>query len=68
MKSQIKLLAKKTWNYVILGYFLKNKDMKEVVSEMDIINTLLTQEIRIQNKCQMRSLDKLLLEQNADKK
>ena len=45
MKSQIKLLAHKTWHSVILEYFLKDKSMKEVVSAMDIINTLSTQEI-----------------------
>ena len=32
MNSQIKLLAHKICNYVILEYFLKNKAMEEVVS------------------------------------
>ena len=35
---------------------------------MDIIITVLTQEIIRQNKCQMRLLDKLLLKQNFDQK
>ena len=32
MKSQIKLVSNKTWNSVILGYLLKDKYTKEVVS------------------------------------
>ena len=51
-----------------MEYFLKDKDKKEVVSEMDIIITLSAQEIIRQNKCQMRFLDKLLLKQKFDKK
>ena len=43
MNFQIKLLANKIWYYVILEYLLKGKDMKEVVSEMDIITTFPTQ-------------------------
>ena len=35
---------------------------------MDIIYTLSTQEIIIQNICQMRFLEKLVLKQNVDKK
>ena len=42
--------------------------MKEVVSEMDIITTLSTQEIISQNKCQMRFLDKLVPKQYLVKK
>ena len=42
--------------------------MKEVVSEMDIITTLSTQEIISQNKCQMRFLDKLVPKQDLVKK
>ena len=68
MRSYIKILANKTWHYVILEYFLKYKHMKEIVSAMDIIITSLTQEITIQNKCQMRFLDKLVLEQKFDQK
>ena len=60
MNSHIKLVANKTWYYVILEYFLKFKDMKEVVSEMDIIIDSSTQEIIRQNKCQMRFLVKLV--------
>ena len=61
MKSQIKLLANKTWHYVTLEYFLNDKFMYEVVSSMNVITNLSTQEIIRQNKCQMRSLDKLVL-------
>ena len=43
MKKQIKLLAHKTWNSVILGYLLKDKSMKEVLLAMDIITTFSTQ-------------------------
>ena len=39
----------------------KDKDMKKVVLEMNIILTLSTQEIRRQNKCQMRFLERLFL-------
>ena len=49
MKLQIKSLANKTWNSVIIEYFLKYKYMKEVVLEMDIIITLSTQERIKQN-------------------
>ena len=51
MNSQIKLLSHKTWNDVIVEYFLKDKDIKEVVSGMDIISTSSTQEIIRYNKC-----------------
>ena len=68
MKSQIKLLSKKTWYSVILEYFLKYKYMKDVVSEMDIITNFSTQKIIRQNKCQMRFLDKLVLKKDVDKR
>ena len=68
MKSQIKLLAGKTFHSVILEYFLKYKDTKEFVPEMGKITTSSTQEIISQNKCQMRFLDKLVLEKYFDKK
>ena len=68
MQSQIKLLANKTWNSIILEYLFKDKDMKEVVSEMEIIITLYTQEKIRQNKCQIRFLDNLVLKQDLDKK
>ena len=42
LKKQIKLLTHKTWHFVILEYFLKDKAIKEVVSEMDIITNLST--------------------------
>ena len=42
--------------------------MKEVVSAMNIITSLSTQEIIRQNKCQMMFLDKLLLKQDVDNK
>ena len=41
IKSQIKLLSNKIWYSVILEYFLKYNDTKEVVSAMDIIITSL---------------------------
>ena len=53
MNSHIKLLARKKWRSIILEYLLKDKDMKEVVSEMDIITTFSTQEMIKQNKCRM---------------
>ena len=56
MKTQIKILAKKTWHSVIIEYFMKDKDMNEVVSATDIIITFYTQEIIRHNKCQMRFL------------
>ena len=68
MKSQIKLLAGKTFHSVILEHFLKYKDTKEVVSEMGKITPSSTQEIISQNKCQMRFLDKLVLEKDFDEK
>ena len=68
MKLQIKVLANKIWNYIILEYILKYKYMKEVVSSMDIIITSSTQEIIRHNKCQMRFLDKLVLKHHFDKK
>ena len=43
MKAQAKLLVHKTWHYEILGIFLKDKDMKEVLSVMDIITTFSTE-------------------------
>ena len=39
MKSQTKLLAHKTCYSAILEYFLKDKSMKDVVSEMYAIAT-----------------------------
>ena len=51
-----------------MEYFLKDKDKKEVVSEMDIIITLSAQEIIRQNKCQMRFIEKLVLKQYFDNK
>ena len=53
MKTHIKLLAHKPWHYVLLENLLKDKDTKEVVSEMYIITTFSTQEIIRHNKCQM---------------
>ena len=38
---------------MILGYFMKDEAMKEVVSEIDIITTFSKEEIIRQNKCQM---------------
>ena len=46
MKVHIKLLAHKKWNYLILEYFFKYKATKEVVSEIYIITTSSTEEIR----------------------
>ena len=43
MKSQIKLLAHKTWHSIITEYSLKDKYIKEVESEMDISTTSSTQ-------------------------
>ena len=43
MNKHIKLLAERTWNSVILAYFLKDKAIKEVVSEIDIITTSSTE-------------------------
>ena len=68
IKSQTKILANKTWHYVVLEYVLKYTAMKEVVSEMDIIIIFSTQTIIRHNKCQMRFLDKVLLKQDFDKK
>ena len=45
VKMQVKLLAHKKWHSVMLEYFMKDKAMKEVVSEMDIITTYPTEEI-----------------------
>ena len=42
MRSHIKLLAGKTLHYIILEYLLNDKDIKEVVLEMDIIITFST--------------------------
>ena len=39
IKKHVKLLAQRTWNSVILEYFQKDKAIKEVVSEIDIITT-----------------------------
>ena len=68
MKTQIKKLAKKTWHSVIIEYFMKDKNMNEVVSATDIIITFYTHEIIRHNKCQMRFLYKLVLKQEFDKK
>ena len=43
MKKQVRLLDHKTFYPVILEYFPKDKVMKEVVPEMNIINTLFTE-------------------------
>ena len=51
-----------------LKYFLKDKDMKEVLSAMDIITTSSTQGIIWQNKCHMMFIDKSVLKQDTDKK
>ena len=67
IKTQIKLLSNKTWNSMILEYFLKIKSMKEVVSEMGIITTSYTEEIIRHNMCQMIFLDNFLLK-NVNKK
>ena len=53
VEAQVKLLAKKTLNDVIPEKNLKDKAIKEVVSETDIISASSTQEIIRQNKCQM---------------
>ena len=66
MKSQIKLSAQKVYSY-ILEYFLKHKDTKYFVSEMEIITTLFTQEIIRQNKCQIRFIETLVLKEDVDK-
>ena len=60
-KTQIKLLAHKTWYSANLAYLLKDKAIKEFVSEMDIITNSPTKEIIRHNKCQMRFLDKLVM-------
>ena len=67
MKSQIKLLANTTWHSVILEFLLKDKYMKEVISEMAIIMTSPTQEILRQNHWQIMFLENLALKQNFDK-
>ena len=43
MKKQIRLLYDKIFHSVILEYFSKDKVMKEVVPEINIINTLFTE-------------------------
>ena len=68
MKSQLNLVANKTCNSIILENFFKDKVIKGGVSEMYIINTSSTQEIIGYNKCQMRFLNKLVFEQEFDKK
>ena len=68
MKSHIKLLANKTWHSVIVQYLLKDKHMEEVVSSMDIVINLTTQETIRHNKYQMRFLDKLVPKEYSDKK
>ena len=40
-----------------LAYFLKDKAIKEVASEMDILTNSSTQEIIRQNRCQMRFIE-----------
>ena len=67
MKDQLKLLDNRTWNLVIIEYFLKDEAMKEVVPEMDILTTLSRGEIIRQNQCQTRYQDKFLLKQNETK-
>ena len=61
MKTQIKSSAHKICYSVNLEYLLKDKSMKEVVSEMNIITNSSTQDTIGQNKCQMRFLDKLVM-------
>ena len=61
MKQQIKIVPNKTWHSITIEYFLKNEDTKEVVSVMDTIINSSTHEIISQNKCQMRFLEKLVL-------
>ena len=65
MKTHIKLVAHKTWNFVILEYLLKYKTLEEVVSEMDIVTSFSTQYILRHNECQIRFLDKLVLKQDV---
>ena len=43
--TQVKLLARKTWLTLMLEYFLKEKSMKEVISEINRTNTSSTEEI-----------------------
>ena len=38
MHKKVNLLAHKTWHFVILEYFLKEKGMKNVLPEMYIFN------------------------------
>ena len=47
---------------VILEYFLKNKALKEVVSEIDNIITFSTEDITRHYKYQTRYLEKFLME------
>ena len=47
IKTQFKLSAQKTWNPVIIEYFLKDRYMKEFVSAMDIITNFSIEEIII---------------------
>ena len=52
---------------MILGYLLKNKSVKQVVSKIDIFSSPPTKVITAQNKYKIRFLDKFLLEKNVDK-
>ena len=61
MKTQVKLVAHKTWYSVLLEYFLKDKAFKKVVSAIVIINHFSSEEIISQNKCQIGFLEKFLL-------
>ena len=48
-----------------MNIYLKDKYTKEVLPAMDIINTLFTQEIIGQYKCQMGFLGQLVLKQDV---
>ena len=67
IKTQIKLLEHITWNSVILEIFLKDKPMKEFLSEINIVTTFSTEEIISQNKCQIGLLEILVLKKDVDK-
>ena len=57
MKKQVNLLSCKTCHSLVIEYFLKDNDIKEVISTMDIFTTLSTEAVIRQNKCQMSFLD-----------
>ena len=66
MKTKVKLFAHKILYFVIFEYFLTVKYTKEVVSKMNIITTLFTEEVLRQNKCQISLPEKILLKQKFD--